>query len=347
MSLLGNIDSGDLMANGSRRVSKYDLDWKDIESVSDCESCSLGHLKRGFLKENGLQIEVSIIQLCSDMFNDELDRGDLEIMFRFITATLGMTPPHQNLAKFYGSIYFPQPSYVLEVVKGTLGDVLMSQEAAKKLNLSKKLQVAIGIANGMSFLHAQKMLHLNLTIDSVLVSIPRCFSSPEFFPHTPKYYISLPLSLPPPSKLDSGYTPKITGFGLFEILPALKKRHTGAIPEKSYDVYCFGTILYEILSGTRVEMESLIGNTTPRICNFRGYTKKKKNPRLFLLFLSSLMSFVKNYSISSDKGDPEFRLFREPCGKIYAASFSRARLSMLVRVANDKAELRRNMYSLE
>lgn len=148
---------------------------------------------------------------------------------------------HKNLAKLLGFCYLEGVLLLIHeyVQKGSLGDALRRSELS--LEWSVRLRIALGAAQGLSYLHKDyvpHILHRNVKSNNIL--------------------------------LDDDFEPKITGFGFDRFVgEALYKSSMASelgsccymAPEYGYskkptelmDVYSFGVMLLELITGRQAE----------------------------------------------------------------------------------------------
>ncbi|KDP29443.1 hypothetical protein JCGZ_18364 [Jatropha curcas] len=160
----------------------------------------------------------------------------------FVTevATIGRIH-HINVIKLLGfSCSGPRQALIYEYMpNGSLGDLLSNKEFCVSLGLARMLEIAIGIAHGIEYLHngcESRILHLDIKPQNVL--------------------------------LDHHLNPKISDFGLAKVFsrsqsvvqmttvkgtigyiaPEIFMRNFGNVSHKS-DVYSFGMLLLEMIGG--------------------------------------------------------------------------------------------------
>ncbi|XP_077247192.1 putative leucine-rich repeat receptor-like protein kinase At1g68400 [Tasmannia lanceolata] len=146
---------------------------------------------------------------------------------------------HQNLVEIISFYYSKEEKLVISeyVPGGSLFEFLHENRGAGRvpLNWSKRLSIIKGIANGLAYLHqslpSHKVPHANLKSSNVIIQ-----------------------------QRSRNYHPKLTDFGFLPLLPSGKtilKLAAGKSPEASQgkklthkaDVYCFGILLLEIITG--------------------------------------------------------------------------------------------------
>ncbi|XP_020582317.1 probably inactive leucine-rich repeat receptor-like protein kinase At5g06940 [Phalaenopsis equestris] len=148
---------------------------------------------------------------------------------------------HKNLTKFLGFCYSDTSVLLIHeyVKKGSLGDALLRSELP--LEWRVRLQIALGTAQGLAYLHKDyvpHLLHRNVKSNNIL--------------------------------LDEDFRPKLTGYGLDRVTgeasyQACLASELGSFcyiaPEQSYskkateqmDVYSFGVVLLELITGRPAE----------------------------------------------------------------------------------------------
>ncbi|CAM8971821.1 unnamed protein product [Rhodiola kirilowii] len=182
---------------------------------------------------------------------------------------------HPNLVKLLGYCWEGKELLLVYeyMSKGSLENHLFGRgSAVQPLTWNLRLQIAIGAAKGLSFLHASKQV------------IYRDFKSSNIL-------------------LDAFYNAKLSDFGLAKMGPSASQSHlttrvmgtygyaapeyvtTGHLYVKS-DVYGFGVVLVEILTGLRAldpnrpsEQFSLVNWVTPHLSD-RRTIRKVMDPRL-------------------------------------------------------------------
>lgn len=155
-------------------------------------------------------------------------------------ATIG-TIHHVNVIRLLGFCWEgSRRALVYEFMpNGSLGDLISKEDAAHFVGWSKLLEIALGIAHGIDYLHQgcdTRILHLDIKPHNVL--------------------------------LDENYNPKISDFGLAKsysrmqsvvsitnakgtigyIAPEMFLRNLGRVSQKS-DVYSYGMLLLEMVGG--------------------------------------------------------------------------------------------------
>lgn len=132
----------------------------------------------------------------------------------------------------------------------TLSDFI--QSSSLEINDAQKLIIIYGIASGLSYLHSKQIIHQCLTPNSILINN---ISHPKLINHViPFFQTSSNLSIFTPPEIQS------------------KRTHS-----QSSNIYSFGLILYEILSGQVIDKpltESIQLPTTPFCQSFAQIFEK-------------------------------------------------------------------------
>ncbi|KAG1327273.1 Inactive leucine-rich repeat receptor-like protein kinase [Cocos nucifera] len=148
---------------------------------------------------------------------------------------------HKNLAKLLGFCYSEGMVLLIHeyVQKGSLGDALRRSELS--LEWSVRLQIALGAARGLAYLHKDyvpHILHRNMKSNNIL--------------------------------LDDDFEPKVTAFGLDRVVgeASFKSSMVSELgsccyiapehvcskkPTEQMDVYSFGVVLLELITGRQAE----------------------------------------------------------------------------------------------
>ncbi|GAA0166698.1 transmembrane signal receptor [Lithospermum erythrorhizon] len=156
---------------------------------------------------------------------------------------------HKNIIKILGFCHSDESIFLIYeyIVKGSLGDVINQSDSQLPWNV--RLNIAIGIAQGLAYLHKDyvpHLLHRNLKSTNIL--------------------------------LDADFVPKITDFALDRVVGEGSFESTMATdnpssscyiaPEHSYskkpteemDTYSFGVILLELVTGRKAESNETEGS---------------------------------------------------------------------------------------
>lgn len=128
-----------------------------------------------------------------------------------------------------------QPALVLEYIEGkTLGDYL----AEHNLGLTPKLQIAHDLANILSKIHEQNIIHLDLSSNNILIK-----------EHLHTVYI---IDFGSAERADYGRYHHVQSQKMMRTLPYIAPEQTGkinrAVDERS-DLYSLGIVLYELMTG--------------------------------------------------------------------------------------------------
>ncbi|KDP32511.1 hypothetical protein JCGZ_14714 [Jatropha curcas] len=145
---------------------------------------------------------------------------------------------HRNIVKLYGFCSHAKHSFLIYnfIERGSLRKILCDKEQAKELNWSKRLNVVIGIANALSYMHHDcfpPIIHRDLSRNNVLLDS-------ELEAHV--FDFGTARLLMPDT---SNWTAFAGTFGY----TAPELAYTMVVNEKC-DVYSFGVVTLEIIMGT-------------------------------------------------------------------------------------------------
>ncbi|KAF0444662.1 kinase-like protein [Gigaspora margarita] len=139
---------------------------------------------------------------------------------------------HPRIVQFYGISHDGQGSYYLVMEyaeEGTLRNYLKNH----KLTWSKKIQLAVQIAEGMTYLHNKKIIHHNLHSDNILIHNER-IKIADFCVF---------------KSLNATMTTKNKSFKMIPYTDPQKLRDKKRILNEKSNVYSVGVIIWEISSG--------------------------------------------------------------------------------------------------
>lgn len=274
--------------------SDYIVDLNDFHKSKQLGSGSFGSVWFGINRYTGWKVAIK------ELYATNLQEKDLEFFKREVSIFASAHNPF--LLEFAGfTVTRPLSIVTSYMEQGSLWDVLYS--TVNKLNGTQKTNIAIGIADGMRYLHQQGIIHRDLKSPNIL--------------------------------LDNYVLPKIADFGLGKILEHkntldqaenFMTKMTGTpnwmAPEqistsnygKEVDVYAFGMILYElaaekcpfygmqptdilnsILKGKRPEIPKEINKTALgdliRVCWDQDPAKRPAFEKIYYMFVTGLVQF--------------------------------------------------------
>ncbi|KAF7847214.1 hypothetical protein BT93_L3185 [Corymbia citriodora subsp. variegata] len=243
-SRLGKDETAEERANAEQFIRKYQstlltkYSYKDIKKMTHTLKERLGEGGYGTVYKgklpDGRPIAVKILDKSSNSSQDFINE----------VATIG-TIHHVNIIRLLGfCLEGSKQALIYEFMpNGSLGDLLHKEESNLSLAMERLLEIAIGVALGIEYLHkgcASRILHLDIKPHNVL--------------------------------LDENFNPKISDFGLAKIYsrnrsfitmtgargtigfiaPEIFMRNLGNPSHKS-DVYSFGMLLLEMVGGRKHE----------------------------------------------------------------------------------------------
>ncbi|KAL7609721.1 hypothetical protein Lser_V15G11867 [Lactuca serriola] len=144
---------------------------------------------------------------------------------------------HRNIVKLYGYCSHRHHSFLIYeyLEKGSLGSILCNEILAKELDWLKRINIVMGIANGLAYMHhdcSPPIIHRDISISNILLDS-------DYEGHISDFGTSKLL------KLDSSNWTAIAGtYGY--IAPELA--YTMVATEKC-DVYSFGIVALEVIMG--------------------------------------------------------------------------------------------------
>ncbi|ONK59694.1 uncharacterized protein A4U43_C08F9380 [Asparagus officinalis] len=171
--------------------------------------------------------------------------------FQLVVSTLGSTH-HRNLVALKGFCYEPKHKLLIyeHVSNGSLDQWLLSKKQNRRGGWNERLNIAIGIARALAYLHLQCkkcIVHGDLKLENIL--------------------------------LDDQFTPKLTDYGIQSLI---KKEDAAASSSETLaerDVHMFGIILIEIVAGYRESHENKLRDLAFRWCEY-GNLGEFVDPRL-------------------------------------------------------------------
>ena len=221
--------------NIEKNIKDYLINENEIEMGEKLfeKKKGLGELYRGIYKNENV--------ICRIIKFDRLSRYNIENIISDFKKIINLS--HPNIDLFLG-YYIGQDNKVIIVNKeyknGSLYDYVQVNQ--KILSNEEKMNIAIGIINGINYLHKHKIIHCHLSSKNIL--------------------------------LDDDLNPKLADFGftnLYEfanLFNKYKNKNSYSPPEvlkssefykmpekidenlKKIDIYSFGMILWELVTGT-------------------------------------------------------------------------------------------------
>lgn len=164
---------------------------------------------------------------------DKVKVEDVSSLF-FAELEKMMELRHPNIVLLLGYTENPLSLVIEYMEKGSLAEVIRSDEGFRKAELSDKLLMAQDIARGLAYIHT-KMIHGDIKPHNILVNRGNQCKIADFG-------IS---KLKPKNKPSTGNT-LTTMMGGSEIYLAPETIQLGKVSEKS-DVYAFGLVLWEMI----------------------------------------------------------------------------------------------------
>lgn len=229
----------------STLVTSYS--YKEIKKMTDSFKEKLGEGGYGRVYKGRLQDGRLVAVKVLDKSNSESQDFINEV------ATIGRIH-HVNIINLFGfCLEGSKQALVYEYMpNGSLGDMLSKRGASLSVGMEKLLEIAVGIAHGITYLHRgceSRILHLDIKPQNIL--------------------------------LDQDFTPKISDFGLAKvysrhrsavtltgpkgtygfIAPEIFMRNLGNPSDKS-DVYSFGMLLLEMAGERTSNAETNKGSSS-------------------------------------------------------------------------------------
>ncbi|KAM3404150.1 hypothetical protein ACQJBY_007314 [Aegilops geniculata] len=228
---------------------------KDLNKITKNYSESLGNGFFGKVYKGTLPDESKTVVAVKSFI--KVDEERIEEFTEEVMIQLKMN--HPNVLKLMGCcLQLDVPMLVYEfAANGSLRDIVHMNKR-QKLSTELRLDIAIGSAKGLSYMHSQDIRHGDVKPDNILLS----------------------------EKL----IPKISDFGLSKLLKLQEKiakkvvgcegymdpvfRNTGVLTPKS-DVYSFGVVLLELISRKQI----VYGQSGSLIIEFRHIYETEKSGR--------------------------------------------------------------------
>lgn len=167
---------------------------------------------------------------------------------------VGKLPPHQNIAHYEELYSFDEHNGVFDYAvmqyyeDGNLKQILES----RKLTFEQKEKIAVGILDGIAFLHGNKVVHRDLKPANILI----CREGDDYVPLITDFGLSKGVE----EMSKSGFTNSVAGGSPGYMSPEQIK---GGIMQLNTDLWSYGVIVYELFSGRRLFQSSLqTGGTT-------------------------------------------------------------------------------------
>ncbi|KAG6600679.1 LRR receptor-like serine/threonine-protein kinase HSL2 [Cucurbita argyrosperma subsp. argyrosperma] len=172
------------------------------------------------------------------------NQSDIESVFQSEVETLGRIR-HANIVKLIFSCSNGEGSRILVyeyMENGSLGDVLHENKSEALSDWSKRLNIAMGAAQGLAYLHhdcVPPIIHRDVKSNNILLDA-------EFCPRVADFGLAKTLERQTEGN-DAGVMSRIAGsYGYI----APEYGYTMKVTEKS-DVYSFGVVLMELVTGKR------------------------------------------------------------------------------------------------
>ncbi|KAF7081973.1 hypothetical protein CFC21_085863 [Triticum aestivum] len=226
---------------------------KDLKKITKNNSECLGNgyfgkVYKGTLPDEAIVAVKSFIKVDKDRIGEFTEEVKIQLKMK-----------HPNILKLMGCcLQLDVPMLVYEfAAEGSLRDILHWKQN-QKLSAELRLDIAIGSANGLSYMHSEDIRHGDVKPDNILLSDKSIPKIADF---------GLSKLLNPGEK----FTKKVIGCqGYMD--PVF--RNTGILTSKS-DVYSFGVVLLELISRKKVEY----GESGSLIIEFRHIYETKKSGR--------------------------------------------------------------------
>ena len=228
---------------------------KDLNKITKNSSEPLGKGYFGKVYKGTLSDETKTMVAVKSFI--KVDKERIEEFTDEVMIQLKMN--HPNVLKLMGCcLQLNVPMFVYEfAAKGSLKDILHGDKK-QKLTAEMRLDIAIGSAQGLSYMHFQKIRHGDVKPDNILLN-------EKSVPKISDFGLSNLL------KLGGGNTDKVIGCeGYMD--PVF--RNTGQLTSKS-DVYSFGVVLLELISRKQIRY----GQSGSLLIEFRHTYETEKSGR--------------------------------------------------------------------
>uniref|UniRef100_A0ACD5U1S2 Uncharacterized protein n=1 Tax=Avena sativa TaxID=4498 RepID=A0ACD5U1S2_AVESA len=228
---------------------------KDLKKITNNNSDRLGNGYFGEVYKGTLFDEARTIVAVKSFI--KVDKERIQEFTEEVMIQLRMA--HPNVLKLMGcclQLHIPMLVYEF-AAKGSLRDILHGKKQ-QKLTTKLRLDIAIGSAHGLSYMHSEDIRHGDVKPDNIL--------------------------------LNDNLIPKISDFGLSKLLNLGEKiakkvigcdsymdpvfKNTGLLTPKS-DVYSFGVVLLELISRKQI----VYGPNGSLIIEFRHIYETEKSGR--------------------------------------------------------------------
>ncbi|CAI5444137.1 unnamed protein product [Caenorhabditis angaria] len=205
------------------KLHSWEYKHTDIKLGSLLGEGAYGEVRTGILKRKGKEVEVAV----KLMKGGDLNKVKIREMMK--EARLMRAFKHKNVVRFYGVAVDEQPLYILlELVKG--GGLNSFLQKNKKVSTYDLMNMCLGAALGLEYLHANNCIHRDIAARNCLYSVDKIV--------------------------------KLSDFGLSRIGNAYKLATSQKLPIKwlaaetittlfftfKTDVYSYGVMCYEIFS---------------------------------------------------------------------------------------------------
>ncbi|XP_037441871.1 receptor-like cytoplasmic kinase 176 [Triticum dicoccoides] len=276
-----NSDDGQNMITMDLRLATRNFDVNTLLGEG-----AFGRVYKGWIDENtlspckpGTGITVAVKRLSQESFQGHLEwLAEINYLSRL---------SHPNIVKLFG--YCSEDEDRLLVYEympcGSLENHLFRRDTCLRLAWNLRMKAALGAAKAFRYLHSTNMIVRDVKSSNIL--------------------------------LDSDYTAKLTGFGLAVNGPVGEESHLStrvrgtygyAVPEylstdqltQKCDIYCFGILLLEMLSGRRVFDQNLPAVEHNLVNWARPYLEHKHKIRCVIhATLGGLYSFTSAQKIAA------------------------------------------------